>query len=205
MSRRRWTSADLERLERRRAGTSFQEVEAKWKESKGPSVHEQLATQHDPLEGATQLERRYAAWLDQEQAAGRVVAWRYEPLRLVLSRGGRGRKGLTYAPDFWVLRRDCVCCGASGRVRSVRLNSEAEVEVIRESECAACGGKTWADLYKRLELVEVKPRRRDSTEPLWLGDSRTKCLAAAEWLRWSGVPLVLVLPNKDGTWERRQM
>lgn len=167
MSRRRWTSADLERLERRRAGTSFQEVEAKWKESKGPSVHEQLAAQHDPLEGATQLERRYAAWLDQEQAAGRVVAWRYEPLRLVLSRGGRGRKGLTYAPDFWVRFPS----GPWGR----------------------------ADL----ELVEVKPRRRDSTEPLWLGDSRTKCLAAAEWLRWSGIPLVLVLPNGDGSWERR--
>lgn len=157
---------------------------------------------HDPLAGATKLERRYAAWLDQEQAAGRVVAWRYEPVRLVLSRGGRGRKGLTYAPDFWVRRRDCVCCGARGQVPSVRVNEGGGTEVVRWAECAACRGSTWADLYDQLELVEVKPRRRNG-EPLWLGDSRTKVLAAAEWLRWSGIPLVLVLPNGDGSWERR--
>lgn len=115
---------------------------------------------HDPLRGATKLERRFAAWLDAVKAAEpTAVEWRFQPLTLVLSREGRG---LRYTPDF-----------------SVRVGPS-------------------------LELIEVKPRRRDNpAEPLWLGDSRTKVMAAAEWGRWAPWSLVLVLPNADGTWERR--
>lgn len=159
-----------------------------------PEAAQRAGDPHDTLRGATQLERRYAAWLDLEQAAGRV-SWRYEPLTLVLSREGRG---LRYTPDFGVVVRSCCTCSATGLVRSVN----AEGVVTRVSTCGACGGRTWSDLHQRLELVEVKPRRKNG-EPLWLGDSRTKVLAAAEWGRWAPWSLVLALPRPGGTFERR--
>ena len=48
----------------------------------------------------TKLEQRYEAFLQAEQAAGRVLGWRFQPLRLVLSPGHR----LQYEPDFLVIQ-----------------------------------------------------------------------------------------------------
>jgi hypothetical protein len=121
----------------------------------------------DPLAGATGLERRYAAWLEEERLAGRVLAWRYEPLTLVLRRGAKGGKGLRYSPDFAVM-----------------------VAFERED----------STLDARLELVEVKPEKGNSV--LWLGDSRTKVLSAAESFRWAPWHLVLVWPAPGG-WGRQ--
>lgn len=98
MSRHRWTSADLARAQ----GWQLAQgggADAAPNLAPRPNQAPGLNAPHDPLAGATQLERRYAAWLDQEQAAGRVVAWRYEPFRLVLSPGKR----LAWLVDFGVV------------------------------------------------------------------------------------------------------
>lgn len=169
---------------------------AAWRERDRPLRPEARELPPDPLEGATGLERRYAAWLDEEQLQGRVVAWRYEPMTLVLRRGKKGGKGLRYTPDFLVLQRGCCTCSETGRVRSVN----AEGVVTRVSTCGACEGRTWSDLHQRTELVEVKPTKGESV--LFLGDSRTKILAAAEAFRWAPWRLVLVWPAPGG-WGRQ--
>jgi hypothetical protein len=48
------------------------------------------------------LEAAYAKHLDEEG-----VEWLYERISLVLRHGGKGKKGLRYLPDFFVVREEC--------------------------------------------------------------------------------------------------
>lgn len=121
----------------------------------------------------SKLEQRYRAFLEEEQRAGRILLYRWEPFRLVLRHGGGGQKGMTYAPDALVVW----------------------------SRVIQGGGPVTFPGDPRVELHEVKPVKDDGS-PLWLGDSRTKLLAAVELLR--GVPWTFVLVTPEGSGWRRQ-
>lgn len=131
------------------------------------------AAQRAPGPKLTKLEARYAAFLEAERAAGRLLVVRWEPFRLVLRHGGQGMKGMTYAPDALVVW----------------------------SRVIQGGGPVTFPGDPRVELHEVKPVKDDGS-PLWLGDSRTKLLAAVELLR--GVPWAFVLVTPEGSGWRRQ-
>jgi len=50
-------------------------------------------------------EEEFAAQLEAERRAGRILSWAYEPIAIVLAHGGGGVQGLRYEPDFLVI--DC--------------------------------------------------------------------------------------------------
>ena len=150
--------------------------EAKAEGDRAPRPQAVQTLPRKALTRLTKLEARYRAWLEAEQAAGRVLTFRWEPFRLVLRHGGNGQKGMTYAPDaLVVVPSGGLTLGPAG---TYQLQGPPPA----------------------VELHEVKPTKPDGS-PLWLGDSRTKLLAAVEILR--GVPWTFVLITPDGAGWRR--
>jgi hypothetical protein len=107
-----------------------------------------------PPRGMSKVERSYRDLLEWHRAGGNVVAFEYEPLRLVLA------DRLTYCPDFAVLR------ARSGRVELVEVKPRRADGTAYWTEDSRIKIKAAAERYGVLfSFSAAWPCRRDGRGP----------------------------------------
>jgi hypothetical protein len=57
-----------------------------------------------PAGEMNKLERAYSIELEAQRQAGKILRWDYERITFVLVHGRKGVRGVTFTPDFMVLR-----------------------------------------------------------------------------------------------------